>query len=359
VSCNTGGCTIAGAFNTNSGRGGDDGTGTTMALRGSGSHFTLQHTPNPAGTAGGDLASVSCVASGFCAAAAESGQNQDLHKGDPAVMVRMTAHGPWQAAQNAGSGFLPSISCVSATFCLALGSPAGAEKWDGTSWSELSAPAPFEPADGGLRGLSCVSSTACLAVGSTLTNAGLKSQALAAFWNGTTWKTLTPIRPKGATWSRLDAVSCISATHCVAAGYYLPAGGGGPRALVETWDNGTWTRDTPNFRVGFPEHVSASCATRSACMVLWGSFGTNSALWWNGTTCTSATSCTAAGSFDYSTGSGPLVESWNGSTWTVTGAPNPAIGIGSFNGVSCTAAGCTAAGGIHRHENVPFAEVRG
>ena len=297
------------------------------------------------------------------------------------MMVRMTTHGPWRAAENSGSGFLPSISCTSARFCLAIGSPAGAEKWNGTSWSELSAPAPFDPADGGLQGLSCVSSTACLAIGSTLTHADLTSKALAAFWNGSTWKTLTPVRPKGARWSHLDAVSCTSATHCVAAGYYPPAGSGGPRALVETWDNGTWTRNSPNFRVNFPEHVSVSCATSSACMALWGKFGKNIAQWWNGTTwtattfagptqrsqvrdiggvsCTSATSCTAAGSFVYSTGSGPLTESWNGSKWAVTGAPNPAIGIGFFNGVSCTTAGCTAVGGIQRDEKAPFAEVHG
>jgi hypothetical protein len=150
---------------------------------------------------------------------------------------------------------------------------------------------------------------------------------------------------------------------------------------VETWNGTTWTRNSPNIRVNFPRHVGVSCATASACMVTWGDFGEAQAQWWNGTkwisttfagptgrgqersisgvSCTSATSCTAAGGFDYSTGSGPLVESWNGSKWMVTGAPNPAIGIGFFNGVSCTSAGCTAAGGIQRIENVPFAEVRG
>ncbi|MGH3403783.1 MAG: hypothetical protein ACRDRJ_14980 [Streptosporangiaceae bacterium] len=380
VSCHKGGCTVVGGLDTNSGRGGSDGTGTTLALRGSGSHFTRQTTPNPAGTVDADLASLSCVPSGFCAAATESGQTQVVQSGDPEVMVRMTAHSPWRVAKNAGSGFLASISCTSATFCLALGSPAGAEKWDGTSWSELSAPAPFDPAAGGLEAVSCVSSSACMAVGSTKTHAGLTSKALAAFWNGTSWSTLTPIRPAGARWSRLAGVSCTSATHCVAAGYYPPATGS-PRALVETWNGSSWTKESPNMRVNFPDHVGVSCATRSACMVTWGALGEDLAQWWNGTkwtatvfagpkprsqerdiagvSCMSATSCTAAGSFAYSTGSGPLVETWDGSKWTVTGAPNPAIGIGFFNGVSCTGVRCTAVGGIQRIENVPFAEVRG
>jgi len=47
VSCHTGGCTIAGGMNTNDGQGDPTGTATTLALRGSGSRFTRQSTPNP------------------------------------------------------------------------------------------------------------------------------------------------------------------------------------------------------------------------------------------------------------------------------------------------------------------------
>lgn len=78
------------------------------------------------------------------------------------------------------------------------------------------------------------------------------------------------------------------------------------------------------------------------------------------TSYTARPSCTATGSFDYVGPSGPLVENWNGTRWSVTAAPNPVAGIGSFYAVSCTSATvCTAVGSDARIETVPFAEVRG
>lgn len=221
-----------------------------------------------------------------------------------------------------------------------------------------------------------------MAVGST--EKGLKSQALAAAWNGSTWQMLSPAKPAGSRTSRLAGVSCTSGTHCVAAGYYLPAGSSFYRALVETWNGTTWTIASPHMRVGndFPDHVGVSCATASACMATWGTFDEDLARWWNGSTwtaktfagpkprsqvrsilgvsCTSAKSCTAAGSFAYSTGSGPLAETFNGTKWSVSGAPNPTVGIGAFDAISCTAATtCTAVGSNARILDVPFAEARG
>jgi hypothetical protein len=382
VSCRTAGCTIAGGLNTNDGQGDSTDTGTTFAWRGTGGHFAPQVTPNPRGTTGGSLTSVSCVASGFCAAAVATTSVDSVGPGDPSVLVRPAAHGRWTAPPNAGSGFLTSISCTSGTFCLALGSPSGAERWNGSSWAEVSAPDLFDPNVGGLENVTCLSATSCVAVGST--KQGLRSQALAATWNGTAWKTLSPAKPAGSRTSRLAGVSCTSATHCVAAGYYLPTGSSFYRALVETWNGSTWTIASPHMRVSndFPDHVGVSCATASACMVTWGAFGEDLARWWNGSTwaattfagptprsqqrtilgvsCTSAKSCTAAGSFAYSTGSGPLTETWSGTAWSVTGAPNPAIGIGAFDAVSCTSpTTCTAVGSNARIETVPFAEARG
>ena len=373
VSCRPAGCTIAGGLNTNDGQGDSAGTGTTFAWRGTGGHFAPQVTPNPAGTAGGELTSVSCTASGFCAAATSTGDGPDfVAKGDPSVLVRRS--GRWTAPPNAGSGFLSSVSCTSASFCLALGSAAGAERWDGRQWSELSAPDPFDPAAGGLETVSCVSPASCLAVGST--RQGGKATALAASWNGSTWTTLTPARP--GTRSVLAGVSCATATYCVAAGYYLATPTAVPRALVETWNGTAWQTGTPDMRVGFPDHVGVSCASPAACMVTWGSFGEALARWWNGhawtapafagpaarsdlrsvdgVSCTSRISCTAAGSFDYPHSSGPLVENWNGTRWSVTPAPSPVAGIGAFNAVSCATA-CTAVGSDARAETVPLAEA--
>jgi hypothetical protein len=383
VSCRTAGCTIVGSLNSNDGQGDSNSSGTPFAWRGSGGHFTPQVVPAPAGTAGGALTSVSCTASGFCAAATQAGDQFDtVLSGDPSVLVRQKAGGPWTAPPNTGSGFLTSVSCTSSSFCLATGSPAGAERWDGHQWSQLSAPDPFDPdTDTGLQSVSCVSPTFCLAVGSPKTGNGT---ALAATWNGASWTMLTPARPAGSAGTALAGVSCASTTNCVAAGYYVPTPGAFPRMLTEVWNGTSWKIGSPDLRVNTdnPLHISVSCASATACMVTWGSFGEALSRWWNGSkwtapafvgpkprsqvtsiygvSCTSKTACTAVGSFSYSSGSGPLVQNWNGAKWSVTPAPNPAGGIGSFNAVSCTSAtACTAVGSAERIETVPFAEVRG
>ncbi len=62
--------------------------------------------------------------------------------------------------------------------------------------------------------------------------------------------------------------------------------------------------------------------------------------------CVSASSCTAVGLADFDTGGGvrTLVESWNGANWSVVVSPNPA-GRDLLSGVSClSASSCKAVG---------------
>jgi hypothetical protein len=55
---------------------------------------------------------------------------------------------------------------------------------------------------------------------------------------------------------------------------------------------------------------------------------------------------------------GPLVEVWDGASWTVTPAAQPP-GVGQFYGVSCTApTTCTAVGQDQRALVVPLVEAR-
>jgi hypothetical protein len=60
--------------------------------------------------------------------------------------------------------------------------------------------------------------------------------------------------------------------------------------------------------------------------------------------CISAAACTAAGSYETSTGIVTLIESWNGTSWTRVPSPHPGAGS-ELHGVSCaTASACTAVG---------------
>ncbi len=80
----------------------------------------------------------------------------------------------------------------------------------------------------------------------------------------------------------------------------------------------------------------------------------------NDVSCATATSCTAAGDYDYYPApAGPLVEVWNGRSWSVTPAPRPSGGYGQLFGVSCTSATvCTAVGADQRAVTIPLVEVR-
>jgi hypothetical protein len=61
--------------------------------------------------------------------------------------------------------------------------------------------------------------------------------------------------------------------------------------------------------------------------------------------CTSATTCTAVGSYQTnSIFSATLAEAWNGASWTIQHTPNPPGGNSTLDSVSCSTNACTAVG---------------
>lgn len=119
------------------------------------------------------------------------------------------------------------------------------------------------------------------------------------------------------------AISCPSAQACVAVGSYSPQGDAtAERPLVESLHNGSFALGTaPVAR------------------------GTNAILC--DVSCASATSCVAVGQSSLTaTRSAPLVERWQGSTWTSTpGATAAGSSAGALVSVSCpTGAVCVAVG---------------
>src|SRR5215469_13576151 len=70
--------------------------------------------------------------------------------------------------------------------------------------------------------------------------------------------------------------------------------------------------------------------------------------------CVSARSCTAVGNFQASGAAArTLIESWNGTRWTIVPSPNAPHGsFDSLNGVSCVSArSCTAVGSFNPSQN--------
>ena len=130
--------------------------------------------------------------------------------------------------------------------------------------------------------------------------------------------------PSRGTDSVLEGVSCVSPMVCTAAGYYATSGGPG-RTLVESWNGTSWSV-VPSPNRG----------------------GSHGGSFLYDVSCVSATACTAAGTYIHTSTSGghnrTLIESWNGTSWSVV--PSPSRGTESFlDGVSCVSAtACTAVG---------------
>jgi hypothetical protein len=266
-------------------------------------------------------------------------------------------------------GKLYDVSCGSLTFCWAVGGtedgrPYG-ERWNGKSWDFQEIHRDEHDADR-LLGVSCVSSGWCMVVGAygKLSPWAFAEQTDKGSIYG--WSQMSVPYPSdfyGGKWELTD-VSCVSASACVAVGWY-PGPGASKKALIEKWDGTKWTAQSAPSP-GNPTVLNGvSCSSESACTAVGSYVDTGGvtrtlAERWNGTSwstqttfnpsgadfsaledvsCVSASFCMAAGRADDEAEEG-LAERWTGSAWVSA----PSLG-GPITGVSCTSqTACTAVG---------------
>jgi hypothetical protein len=327
------------------------------------------------------LVAVSCVSASSCKAV---GYYDNLNGVGQYSLVESWNGISWSITPSPNSASideLEAVSCVSPTFCVAVGETLGGpvqtliERWNGTAWSITPSPNEGGPAgnsDDYLFGVSCVSASSCKAVGSYFDYYTNADGTLVESWNGSTWSiTRSPNTSHGDV---LQAVSCVSASSCKAAGRYR--NGTADRTLIESWNGTSWSiTPSPNGGTGNSDLYGVSCVSASSCKAVGGaqltstSFGRTLIESWNGTawsvvpspnqgtssnnslsgvSCVSASFCTAVGNSPV----GTLIESWNGTSWSITPSPNPATPYASLSGVSCVAPSfCEAAGtyfsGLH------------
>jgi hypothetical protein len=222
--------------------------------------------------------------------------------------------------------YLSAVSCNSAAACTAVGSywtkdtnVALAESWNNQRWTVQPTPNPPRASTTALAAVSCPSATSCVAVGSTVIN-NPRQRSLAEVWNGHAWTVELP--PSPGPEASLNAVSCPTPTSCVAVGSYQNSAGIG-LALTEFWDGSTWAIE-PSANPTGEENSSLS-----------------------GVSCTSATSCMAVGFWSGLNGVDfTLAEAWNGKKWIIEPTPTSTGGALTFlNSVSCSSASiCSAVG---------------
>jgi len=177
----------------------------------------------------------------------------------PTPTFAVNSQNPTGAAANPSNYpyTLNSISCPSSSWCAGVGdwwevhtvggytSPM-AQIWSGGTWSTSITGDYLRDTD--LDGVSCVSASFCAAVGDTNTAWTPYQAAYAEIWNGSAWNQLTVPAPNGGNYpstavANLTSVSCVTATDCTAVGSYSV--GSGNQAIISTYNGSAWSTTEP------------------------------------------------------------------------------------------------------------------
>ena len=276
----------------------------TLIEQWDGAHWSIVTSPNAAGAGESQLYGVSCAGPSFCVAVGVSGPGTTFV--DPLV-EQWDGHswGIVNAVNPPGSPAtqLTAVSCLSSMWCTAVGySKDGSnnrhalvETWNGTAWTVATTTPPVGEKTSQLNAISCATSSWCMAVGG-YTNASSDFVSLAEVWNGTAWSVVTSPNPGAGTSGEFNGVSCAGGGFCAAVGQWY--NGSVFQAQLATWNGTSWT------------NVTAPEATPS------------SQNFFDGVSCTSATSCGIVGSAGTSAAT-PVAVAWDGSTWSLVPAPVP------------------------------------
>jgi hypothetical protein len=136
---------------------------------------------------------------------------------------------------------MQDVSCVTASYCVAVAWLGQVYTFDGTSWQQTATL--DEPH--ALSGVSCESETFCVAIGSRYTFA----------FDGTTWvrELIEPIKRT----VHLSSVSCVSANFCLVADQ---------AGRVWTYDGNEWS--APAWAMSKGGYHLAACANAHLCVMV-------------------------------------------------------------------------------------------
>ena len=329
--------------------------GFPLAENWNGKTWTVKATPNPKGSTNSNLFAVSCISATTCmavgsydhAAAPTGAPFTELWNGK-AWTIR-TAPSP--GGDNSNSSLI-GVSCISARYCVAVGSTiagghnnAYSEVWNGKTWRIKPTPRPRRTTYSDLGTVSCRSATFCMATGNYQVHSSSKSRTLAEEWNGRAWAIkATPNPHDGVNGDGIPSVACSSPSACIAVGGYGTANGRAALSLVEAWNGRAWAIKASPHPKGASSNLSGvSCTTANSCLAV-GSYrgGLFSGMWngraWairavaqprkvtsallNGVSCGARDACATVG--DGSTTAEteiPVAEEWNGKTWSIKAVP--------------------------------------
>jgi hypothetical protein len=226
------------------------------------------------------------------------------------------------------------------------------ERWNGSNWSIVSTP---NAATGNgdydtLQGIARVSSSNLWAVGYSGSLSAAADQTLIEHWDGSSWSIVSSSNPY--TSQELYGVGVVSSSDIWAVGQYLNLSPSQHGALIEHWNGTAWSS------VSNPATEGLYGVTALSSNNIW-AVGGSQVLHWNGTSWSSVTSpqppngdsyqlrsataissgdIWAAGYEEVASGDGfvydPLLEHWDGSSWTLVSGANPNAGTTSLYGIT-------------------------
>ena len=318
----------------------------TLIETSSGSGWTVTPSPNPAGAQDSYLIGVSCTSPTFCVADGFYVDSGDAHQ----TLVETWDGTSWTLASSAnapGNNYLEDVSCTSPSFCTAVGeySTGGpnqtlVETWDGTSWSVVTSPNTSPLESNALDGVSCTTAQWCVAVG----NYDDSTPAQTLVETSGRHRMVDHPEPE-----LLDEQGQLPRWCLVPLGRVVP-GRGHPG---HRHDSGAARRELERRRVDDRADPRSGEQRRQLHSV----------------SCTAPDSCVAVGNVGlldpparggvkaFAVPGHPgqsahipvaittLLETWDGSAWSVTNSPNTSATVNSLQDVACNLAnGCVAVG---------------
>jgi hypothetical protein len=318
-------------------------------------HAATASTPHLVTSGGNGINDVACVTTGACVAVGQYAVPHGF-----AAFVDVDRHSTWSvdavplpafANTKAPGSELSGVACASSTSCIAVGSVTDTgghehallESESAGAWRSITVPLPAgaktTAPDDTLVAVSCSSSTSCAAVGSYERANGHLEPLVVEDTSGTWSAVATPLPTDANTTTPDDGlvdVACTVGGSCTAVGSYL-ANDGGEEALMVTGSAGSWADVT----VPLPGNASTSTPKAELDTV----------------SCTSATSCVAAGSYeDLGSNEDALLTAESSGVWSnvpvaLPEDANTSPSLDVLNGASCSSAGNCVAVGVYETED--------
>jgi hypothetical protein len=308
-----------------------------------------------------NLYGVSCVSGSFCMAVGASVSRA----GNEIVLAEVWNGASWRVLRSAETaGYLDAVSCTSVSFCMAVGEAGAAgtplaEAWNGSTWRVVKAP----PGGADLSAVSCAAASFCVGVpGTTVSN-------VAEEWNGRAWHLMNMSGDScGPFFCLLYGVSCPRAQDCMAVGTYTNHAGTVVLGKALKWNGRTWRNTIPPSLAQNAGLAMISCPGASSCLAVgqnaiawdgnsWRQMATPAALSVRGLSCPRPHSCMLAGGQGY--GPGPAsAQAWAGRTWQRLKPAQPGKSGRVLFSVSCwRRPACMAVGGYSTMPTSPSGDA--